>query len=366
MSHKANKPTYYVHTLPGVEEIAWLEIRDRFPDADFGQFLFAEDQHGIVTFAYGGSIKDIYRLRTTEDLFLQALFLPKVSRGYRDLKEIADKIAGGNAVGRALNELTRFRRFSGPPSYRIICRKFGRHEYRHGQFADAVREGFARRNPTWTPVASGGQVEIWANLLGSHLLIGLRLSDERMGRLHLNLEAPEAGIRPSLAAAMVLLTQPAAHETFLDPLCGNGSLLQERYLTRIPARLLGGDHIGEWVRAAQDNWAGSRQEKPLLAQWDAGYLPIDTHSINKAATRLPSRHEFDTDGEMPHFYTVVLQELERVLAENGRITLLSREYEQVKDSLRQAAPLQVVNGYSIAAKGERGDWGRLYIVERRP
>jgi hypothetical protein len=29
--------TYYVQTMPGVEEIAWLEIRDKLPGAKFGE-----------------------------------------------------------------------------------------------------------------------------------------------------------------------------------------------------------------------------------------------------------------------------------------------------------------------------------------
>lgn len=33
--------TYYVQTMPGVEEIAWLEVRDKLPGAKFGETVFA-------------------------------------------------------------------------------------------------------------------------------------------------------------------------------------------------------------------------------------------------------------------------------------------------------------------------------------
>ncbi|MCZ7667870.1 MAG: hypothetical protein M5U34_12025 [Chloroflexi bacterium] len=45
---------YYVQTMPGLEEIAWLEIRDMLPGAKFGEYLFAKEQNGIVTFSYAG------------------------------------------------------------------------------------------------------------------------------------------------------------------------------------------------------------------------------------------------------------------------------------------------------------------------
>ena len=67
--------TYYVQTMPGVEQIAWLEIRRRLPRVRFVETLFAKDQNGIVVFEFGGDPADLLQLRTTEDAFVMAASL---------------------------------------------------------------------------------------------------------------------------------------------------------------------------------------------------------------------------------------------------------------------------------------------------
>ncbi|MCA9970128.1 MAG: hypothetical protein KC425_07930, partial [Anaerolineales bacterium] len=168
---------FYVQTMPGIEPIAWLEIRDRLPGAAFGQYLFAKEQNGIVTFDYPGPFEPLQQLRTTEDVFVQALFRPKLGRTRRDLAQVGELVSKGEEFGRAVNEFLRDRKFSGPPTYRVISRKYGSHDYRRKDFEQAVARGLQQRYPRWTAVPDGGQVEVWANLLGSQLPIGLRLTD---------------------------------------------------------------------------------------------------------------------------------------------------------------------------------------------
>jgi hypothetical protein len=51
-----NLTRYYAQTMPGIEEIAWLEIRDRLGKLKFAEYLFAPEQNGIVAFDYGGAM----------------------------------------------------------------------------------------------------------------------------------------------------------------------------------------------------------------------------------------------------------------------------------------------------------------------
>ena len=60
--------TYYAQTMPGVEEIAWLEIRNRLKNSQFLRYLFAKEQNGIVVFEYPGPAADLLKLRATEDV----------------------------------------------------------------------------------------------------------------------------------------------------------------------------------------------------------------------------------------------------------------------------------------------------------
>lgn len=352
---------YYAQTMPGVEKIAWLEIRSRLPNAHLDGYLFAKEQNGIVQFSYAGATADVLQLRTVEDVFLEALSLPKVERTHRDLPLLTKQIASGESVGRAVNHLMRLRQYSGRPSYRVIGRQYGKFGYDRRQFVRAVAEGLSQRYPKWTPVADDAQVEFWANLLGSHFLLGVRVSDKTMRhRFQRRVELP-ASLRPSVAAAMVWLTEPQADDVFLDPLAGSGTILMEREQAGPYRQLLGGDILPDRVQAARQNVLGRRRnERITIREWDAQQLPLDNASVDKVATNFPFGKQIASKAELPRLYSGVLRELQRVVRPGGRIVLLSSEYDLVKETIRQLPGLTITTGYSIAVLGQ---WGRIYLVD---
>lgn len=354
--------TYYAHTMPGVEEIAWLEIRKRLPAAHFKRYLFAKDQNGIVVFDYKGALGELLSLRATEDVFLQAAFLDDIARTHRDLARITELIEKNDEFGRAINEFMRVRRFSTLPTYRVITRQYGKFGYPRYQVTNTVVKALKNRLPRWTPVADDAQVEFWVNLLGSQLLIGMRLSDRGMRhRFERKVELP-ASLRPSVAAAMVLLTEPEANDVFMDPMCGSGTILFEREQAGPYKQILGGDVVAERVNAAKRNL--HRDGRPgnamIIRTWDARQLPLDAASVDKVATNLPFGQQIKGPAAPEKLYPPVLAELERVVRPGGKIVMLSSQYELLKDEIRKRPRLNIATGYSMAILGK---WGRIYIID---
>jgi 23S rRNA G2445 N2-methylase RlmL len=357
---------YYAQTMPGVEEIAWLEIRSRLPRAAFGEYLFAKEKNGIICFGYAGEIPDVLALRTTEDLFLHALSMPKLSRDWRDLRLIAEGIRSSAEFGRAVATLLNFRKIKGAPSYRVVTRQVGKHQYRRKDLEEAVFKGMKTRYPHWRPVSENVNVEVWANLIGSRLLVGLRLSDRSMRHRYKKAVELEASLRPSVAAALIHLTQPQPGDVFVDPMCGSGTLLLERQYAGAYGYILGGDITGERARAARQNLAAQRkdiyQKAIAVCQWDGLRLPFADRAIDKVATNLPFGKRIGSNEAIRSLYPAFFAELERVLRMGGRAVVLSSEFDLVKKSVRQCDGLGILTGYSIAVLGQ---WGRIYIVEHK-
>jgi 23S rRNA G2445 N2-methylase RlmL len=354
--------TYYAQTMPGVEEIAWLEIRKRLKDAHFQRYLFAKEQNGIVVFDHAGPAADLLRLRTVEDVYMQVAFEDKLSPLRRDLRAIGEVIATSEAFGRAVNDYLRIRRFSGPPTYRVISRQYGKFEYSRKDLTETVWRSLKQRYPRWTPVADDAQIEVWANLLGSTLLIGLRLSDRTMRhRFERRVELP-AALRPSVAAAMVFLTDPQPDDIFLDPMTGSGTILFERMQVGPYGLLLGGDIEQERVEAARKNLRGVKSggNTPDIRQWDARQLPLDDASVDKVASNPPFGKQLGKEVSPRQLYGPLLAELQRVVRPGGRIVLLSSEYDLVKEEIRKLPRLSITTGYSVAVLGV---WGRIYIID---
>lgn len=356
---------YYLQTMPGAEEIAWLEIKRRFPQAKFGEYLFAKDQNGLLLFESAAPPDELLQLRTAEDIFFLAGNEPRLSRGRQDLHAVTTLVASGEAFGRAANNLLRQLKLSGPPTYRVISRKYGQHQYRRIDLQTAVEHGIAQRYPRWTPVADGGDVEVWANLLGSQLIIGLRLSDRTMRhRYQKRVELP-ASLRPSVAAAMVLLTDPQEDDVFLDPLCGSGTILLERINAGPYEQVLGGDVDETRVTATRQNLPqqrkGRKAGKIVVRQWDARQLPLEDASVDKVASNLPFGKQVAAGQDLEALYLGILAELARVVRPGGKVVLLSSEFELLKQCLRQQPALTTQTGYSVAVLGH---WGRIYLLER--
>lgn len=361
----SDKLSVYGQTLPGVEEIAWLEIRDKFPLAVFKETLFAKEQNGIVIFDYPGPITDLLQLRTTEDVFLHALSIPKVSRDWRDLRLIADQVQKSPEFGRAIDNVVEQRKGKGAPSYRIISRKYGSHQYRRKDLEQSVAKGMKIRFPKWRPVADNAQIEIWVNLLGSRVLIGVRLSDRKMRHRYKKTLELKGSLRPSVAAAMIHLTQPEPGDRFLDAMCGSGTLLLERQFAGAYGQIVGGDIQSKRANIAWDNLSTQRKdilEKEItVCHWDASRLPFADGSIDKVATNLPFGKQMSSQKELQRLYPAFFTELERIMRPNGKAAILSSEYDLVKDAIRQREGLSILGGYSVSILGQ---WARIYLVER--
>jgi hypothetical protein len=334
MDPKQAAGTYYLETAPGLEEVAWLEIRRRFPRATHVAFLYAKDEHGIVVFRYAGAPSDLFSLRMAQALYLLVAYVPDLSRGYRDLRALSDGLIRSGDLAGAANRYSRIRRRR-PQTHQLVARKFGQHEYGRKEFRQAVARAVDQLGVVGQRVQKDADVVISAGVYGSTMLVGLLLPPP-VGR-HVNAQQ----------AAAVLLARPEPGSRFLDPHCQDGAILVECLQTGIAQLPFGGTPVPEQAEQARA-WLADRAD---IFRWQPEALPLAPKSVNSVASLWPERPLAA--------YVAWLEELARVLHPEGRAAILVPAYDLFRDALRDVPALQIERGYS-ARIGER--WGRIYII----
>ena len=278
------------------------------------------------------------------------------------MRQIGQAVKESRSLDQAIQVYRDFKRLrKGKITYRVVSRLLGKHQYRRKDlqeaFVRAINERYARTLPQ---VEEDADLEIWVNLLGSDLLCGLRLSDESMRHRAYQAVHLPASLRPSAAAAMVLLTEPGADDVFIDPMCGSGTLLIERAYAGPSRWALGGDIAPRHARATATNLAAVAPETAVHV-WDARRLPLRSASVDRLATNLPFGKQIASREEVERLYPPFFAEMERILKPGGKAVVLSSEYELVKEAVRACPRLHIATGYSVAVLGQ---WGRIYVIDR--
>jgi 23S rRNA G2445 N2-methylase RlmL len=350
--------------MPGLQDIAWDEARARLPGAAFVAATEFPGKNGLALFRYGGDARNLLGLRTAEDVFFLVQRTEKVAWGHEGLSHIFQSVERNRFIeaGLAAHKVVRGKGARGPRTFRVISRMTGRRQpFRRIDLERAIVKALGNRlGRGWRAVRDGGEVEFWANLIGSDFICGMRLSDATMRHRDYKQSHLAASLRPSVAASLVWLTEPEPGDIFLDPMCGAGTILVERGMAAPHTLLLGGDIDPHALDAAVDN-IGPKHKPRQLLRWDARRLPLQSSSVNKIATNPPFGKQLGSHHENIRLYQVLFREIDRVLHASGRAVVISSEVELVRQSMRALPRLRILRGYPATILGLRAN---VYIIER--
>lgn len=343
--------TYLLHCVPGLERLVSDELKGLpVPSEVTRTFERFDERTSVLLVRSGAPLDDLLQLRTVEDVFVLASEIGGVTPAWAGLQTVRTALSRDRRLDAALTLVRETRHARGRPTYRVIARASGKQAFRRVDLQRAVEKTLAERLGGWRHVEDDAQVELWVHLVGETFLLGARLSDARM-RHRTYLEASRrAALKPTIAAAMVMLTEPRPGDVFLDPMCGSGTILIERARAGRYALLLGGDSDEEAVKATREN-VGPRYKPIQVRDWDARKLPLDDHSVSALACNLPFGKQVGTAAENRALYPALLREWTRVLALDGRMVLLTSDRKLLQDSLRRSAAITLRRTVPVLVRG---------------
>ena len=348
---------YLAQTQPGFEPIAWNEIAARYGRADTAELgrRLVPARVGMTIFAAPRTAA-LKQVRTAEDFFAVVAYrrfpiapsnpalryvpkspaehdederlgrkiLERVRTAARDARFIEQALAThvslvpGSRAGRRLY-------------FRVVARMAGEHPFRRVDLQHAVERGIGERDDhVWHPGDDDADVEFWVTMFPGELLLTLRLSDERLRHREYKVAHLPGSLRPSVAAALGWLSEPADDDIVLDPLCGAGTVLIERAHLGRYRQLIGGDSNPAMLNAAREN-IGPRYKPIELHSWDATASALGAASVTKVVTNLPWGMRHGSHAENRRLYPFLIEEFRRVVRPGGLIVMLTAETRLMAD-----------------------------------
>lgn len=321
---------FYLMTMPGLETLAFSEVRSRIPAAE--QIKFAR---GIALFRADDEIDELLALRTTEDVFFCLAHITGLGRVQDALRVLHSATLRADSA-RILSFWRYVHDGRMPKTWRVVSQMVGTHPFRRVDAGQAVSDALRKILPsTMKHVNDNADVEFWLWLSGSEALVGLRLSDATMRHRDYKREHLPASLRPTVAASMAWLSRPTDKDVILDPLCGAGTILIERGLLAAYGRLLGSDKREMAVAMARSN----ARAAGVAATWgvgDARALSLDDGSVTRILTNLPFGKQIGTHEENSRLYAALSKEFARVLTDDGLLVTLTSEDRLWDTVLRDA------------------------------
>lgn len=304
---------------------------------------------------------ELLGLRTVEDVFVLAAEHNAIPTGRAGLAAIRGVVAGAPGLENAISIALRVRpRRKGKPTFRVIARLAGEHAFRRVDLERATELGILGHFPGWRLVEDDAQLEVWAQLVRSWLIVGIRLSDGRMRQREYRRASLPASLKPTIAAAMTQLSCPEEDDVFLDPMCGSGTILIERALAGHYRQLLGGDIDPAAISATREN-IGPRYKPIEITQWDASALPLDDDAVSVIVSNLPFGKQIGSQQENRTLYPALITEWNRVLRPNGRMVLLTSERDLLRRAVAQHAKLRMEREIRVLVRGMRA---AIYLIHK--
>ncbi|MDT2797865.1 class I SAM-dependent methyltransferase [Enterococcus cecorum] len=232
-------------------------------------------------------------------------------------------------------------------SFYVNVSRKGSHTYSRFEAGQKAMEGIKNRYPhRQIGTANSHDMEFRLDIENSHAVFSLKLTDATYRFRQNNKVFTAASLLPTVAHAMVWLSNPKKEDVFIDPCCGSGTILSERL--SYPFTYVGGGDIDKnTVSTAKMNLKNSFAE---VTQWDARELVFTDDSISKIVTNLPFGRQISFGAKTEEVNLAILTEIYRVLANEGTAVVLSEGWSKIVQEAK-ALGFSLIESYNLSLKG---------------
>ncbi len=339
MPFSVQKVPFFALTTSGLEALSAKEIA-MLPHVSIKTISYRR-----ISADCSGSLASLFSLRTVDDVFFDIATWTDIGRPRSTLERLR-QLGSRLNLHAATACCARLRAVRLPPTFSVTVSFVGKRNYTSEEMKVVLAYEIERTHG-WTYQQDDRNADLNVRVFLEHEVaaVGVRVGKTALHeRWYQRVHVPGA-LKPSVAAALVLLAQTTPTAAILDPCCGSGTILIEAALQG--AIVCGGDSSPCALAAAQANIAAAGVEA-CIQRWDAQALPLDDATIDGVICNLPWGRQVHVEGTRAVLYRRMVAEMRRVLAPPGRIVLLTNAPQEI-DSL----DLRLVQQFEISLFGQR-------------
>jgi 23S rRNA G2445 N2-methylase RlmL len=328
-----------------MEDIVEVEILENFPGAKVSRFF---NFQGKLLVEIDGSYDKLFNLHSIYHII-------------KLKEEFSLKEPTINEIRKVLERVD-IEEMENVETFRVTSQRYGNHEFTSIDMQRIAGEVFLEKYKKKVSLKNF-DLNIRFDLIGNFGYVGIQLTKESLYKRFKKVFNHPAAIKATLAYGMIRLADIKEGESFLDPMCGSGTIAMEAAsLYKNKIRIFAGDIYEDIVEKARENAKVNGLDNFIeFRRIDATRLEEYFESVDKIVTNPPYGIRIAKRKDLKGFYWKFLESVSRVLSKEGRAVIINLRADMFRNIVLRLKTFKIVHERVVESGGI---FPHIFVLER--